>query len=295
MSHPVSRRHFIGAAATTLAMGYVAPLSALALSEKDLSALCSRLEQRLQGRLGVALIDTATGTGQQYRGNERFPLCSTFKLLACAAILSRVDAKQENLERLIAIRPGQIVNYSPVTQEHVGASMPLGDICHAALTQSDNTAGNLLLEALGGPTAITTFARTLNDEVTRLDRWETALNEAIPGDPRDTTTPQAMASDVHRVLDQHLSIRARQQLSDWLVHSQTGFSRLRAGLPSHWQVGDKTGMGQQGSTCDLAVIWPPGKAPIIAAVYMAETPASVDERNRAFADIGRFIAENGVR
>lgn len=290
MSRPLSRRYFIGATSAALAVGYLSPLSALTPRESDLTALCTRLEQKLQGRLGVAFINTATGASEQYHGGERFPLCSTFKLLACAAVLARVDAKQENLERLIAISHEMLVSYSPVTQQHVGASMPLGDICKAALTQSDNTAGNLLLQALGGPAAITAFARTLNDNVTRLDRWETALNEATPGDPRDTTTPLAMVNGMHHALSSRLSAQARQQLMDWLIESETGFSRLRAGLPEHWQAGDKTGTGQQGSACDVAILWPPGKAAIIAAVYMTETSASIDERNEVFAEIGRFIA-----
>jgi beta-lactamase class A len=157
----------------------------------------------------------------------------------------------------------------------------------------DNTAGNLLLASLGGPPGLTAFARSLGDGVSRLDRVETDLNEATPGDPRDTTTPAAMLEDLRRiVLGDVLSARSRERLTAWLVANRTGDKRLRAGLPGDWRVGDKTGAGNHAATNDIAVIWPPGRGPIVATAYFAESPGSVDDRNAMLAQVGRLIAES---
>ena len=159
------------------------------------------------------------------------------------------------------------------------------------MPQSDNTAANLILKALGGPPAVTRFARSLGDPVTQLDRWETDLNEATPGDPRDTTTPDAMAANLHALaVDGGLSQRSRGRLNAWLVANKSGDARLRAGLPKDWRIGDKTGSGDHGTTSDVAVIWPPRRKPLIVGVYMTETEASFDDRNAAVAGIGRAVA-----
>jgi len=281
----ISRRTFtLGAAVLT----GLAPLSAVA---DDLNAELLRLETAIQGRLGVAVLDTATGRRLGQRGDERFPMCSTFKLLASGAVLARVDAGREDLDRRIKFEASDLVTYSPVTKDRVGGEgMTLAELCKAGLTQSDNTAGNLLLANLGGPAAITAFARSLGDNVTRLDRIETALNEATPGDPRDTTTPDAMAANLNAlVLGDRLSERSRGQLAQWLIANQTGAAKLRAGLPADWRVGDKTGGGDFGTTNDVAVLWPPGRQPLIVAVYLTETKASFDDRNATIAAVGRAV------
>jgi beta-lactamase class A len=110
--------------------------------------------------------------------------------------------------------------------------MTLAALCEATMTLSDNTAGNLVLKAIGGPAGFTAFARALGDPVTRLDRWEPGLNEARPGDPRDTTSPDAMAANLQRLaLGDALSPRSRDRLVAWLVANTTGDARLRAGAP----------------------------------------------------------------
>ena len=158
------------------------------------------LEAESGGRLGVRVRDMRTGATFGHRADERFPLCSTFKLLAAGAVLARVDAGRESLERRIPYGPADLVDYSPVTQPRLGAGgMALGDLCEAAVTLSDNTAANLILSTLGGPAGLTAYLRTLGDPVTRLDRTEPTLNEAVPGDPRDTTTPTAMLADLERL------------------------------------------------------------------------------------------------
>jgi beta-lactamase class A len=258
------------------------------------NARLAELERRGGGRLGVALLDVASGTRVGHRADERFAMCSTFKFLAVAAVLGRVDREEEHLERRIVFAETDIVPYSPVTKDHVGAhGMTLSDICEAALTQSDNTAGNLLLASLGGPAGLTAYARSLGDQITRLDRIETDLNEATPGDLRDTTTPAAMLENLRQIaLGDVLSRRSRERLTTWLIANKTGDKRLRAGLPADWRVGDKTGAGGNGATNDIAVIWPPGRGPIVVTAYFAESPASPDDRNIVLAQVGRLIAEN---
>jgi len=244
------------------------------------------------GRLGVAALDSATGEALGHRADERFAMCSTFKLLAAACVLSRVDAGKDSLDRRVRFSKSELVTYSPVTQLHADTDrMTLADICEAAITQSDNTAGNLLLASFGGPAALTAFARSLGDEVTRLDRIETALNEAAPGDPRDTTTPSAMLANMRTLLlETRLSAGSRRQLIEWLIANKTGDKRLRAGIPASWRIGDKTGSGGHGATNDIAIMWPDGAAPILVAVYFAESKLDDDARNAVIAEVGRVIA-----
>lgn len=251
----------------------------------------ARIEAGVSGRLGVAVHDTGSGQHHGHRSGERFPMCSTFKVLACAAVLGRVDRGQEHLSRRIQFEASDLVTYSPVTKNRVGGGgMALAELCEAGITQSDNTAGNLVLASLGGPSGVTAYARVLGDAVTRLDRTETSLNDAVPGDPRDTTTPDAMTANLQAlVVDDALSQPSRDQLTAWLVANQTGGAKLRAGLPGDWRVGDKTGGGDWGTTNDVAVIWPPGRKPVIVSVYLTGTKASFDDRNAAIAAVGRAV------
>jgi beta-lactamase class A len=219
-------------------------------------------------------------------------MCSTFKVLAAAMVLTRVDRGEESLDRRIVYSKESVVSYSPETEKHAGEDgMTLGEICKAGLTLSDNTAANMMLESLGGPANLTEFARSLGDGVTRLDRIETGLNEAKPGDPRDTTSPAAMADNLRKILlGDALSASSRYQLANWMVANKTGDKRLRAGVPRDWRVGDKTGSGGNAETNDIAVLWPPGRAPIIVTAYFAESPASDEARNTVLAEVGRLAA-----
>jgi beta-lactamase class A len=179
-----------------------------------------------------------------------------------------------------------------VTEKHTADGMTLAELCDAAVTLSDNTAGNLLLAALGGPAGITAFARSLGDPVTRLDRIEPELNEAKPGDPRDTTSPAAMTANLRAlVLGDALSAASRAQLTAWLAANKTGDTRLRAQLPAGWRVGDKTGTGGNGSNNDVGVLWPPGRAPIVVSAYLTETAVPPEQRNAAIAAVGQAVAE----
>lgn len=258
-----------------------------------LSAELTRIEAASRGRLGVAILDTETGLQVDHRGSERFPMCSTFKLLAAAGVLARVDRHEESLSRRIRFDEEELVENSPITQHHIGEpGMTLSELCEAALNYSDNTAGNMLLRTLGGPPGLSRYARTLGDDVTHLDRWETALNEATPGDPRDTTTPSAMRANLQRlVLGNALSQTSREQLKLWLLGCRTSDARLKATLPSNWRVGDKTGTGDHGSTNDIGLIWRPHLKPIIVAAYLTNTNASPPQRDGTIASVGGLISE----
>ncbi|WP_416339006.1 class A beta-lactamase [Paraburkholderia sp. CNPSo 3076] len=251
------------------------------------------IEAQAGGRLGVAMLDTASGDARGWRMHERFPMCSTFKVLLVSAVLTRKDHGKEDLARKVVYSPAQVVSYSPVSGPRAGGEgMTVAELCEAALTRSDNTAANLLLESIGGPSAITAFARSIGDPVTRLDRNETTLNEAIPGDPRDTTTPAAMVANLRELLlGERLSAASREQLIAWLVANKTGDARLRAGLPKDWRVGDKTGTGDRGTANDVAIVWPTGRAPILVTTYLTgATHASSAQRDAAIARVGVWVA-----
>src|SRR6185437_9834074 len=252
------------------------------------------IEARLGGRLGVAALDTQAGQRVEHRASERFPMCSTFKFLLVSAILSRVDAKQEKLDRFIHYTRTDLLDYAPITKAHVQeGGMTISALSAAAIEYSDNTAANLLLDVLGGPAAVTHYARTLGDSVTRLDRNEPTLNTAIPGDLRDTTTPSAMLTDIREILleGQTLSSESRKQLEVWMIADTTGLTSLRAGLPSAWRVGDKTGSGKNGATNDIAICWPPNRAPILITAYFVGSSASDADRYAALAEVGRIVTD----
>jgi beta-lactamase class A len=265
------------------------PASAFAASlHDDLAAL----EAKSGGRLGVAVLDTASGARIDYRGNERFPLCSTFKVLAVSAVLKRVETGREHLDRRFVLKRSDLVAYSPVLKDRVGDAITLAELCAAAMTESDNTAADFVLKSLGGPAAVTAYARTIGDTVTHLDNNEPLLNHAKPAGlaKSDTTTPVAMVADLQTlVLGDALAPSSRDQLKAWLLGCKTGDKRLRAGLPAGWQCGEKTGSDEShGSTNDVGVLWPPQqRPPVIVAAYLTQTKAKYEDREAALADVAR--------
>ena len=267
------------------------------IKSKGLVDFVAATEKRLDARIGLAVYDYHSGRRWEYNANDRFPITSTFKALACAAVLARVDAGAEDLERVVIVRESDLVPYAPVTERRLGGQgMTLHELCDATMSTSDNVAANLILRSLGGPEGLTGFARRIGDSVTRLDRWETGLNEARPGDPRDTTTPNAMLQNLQRLLfGDVLSTASQRQLADWLAGNKVGGPLIRAGLPDDWRIGDRTGAGGYGSRAVIAVIWPPGQRPVIVALYITETKASLDERNAAIAAIAGALREELVR
>jgi beta-lactamase class A len=263
------------------------------IAQSEFENRVATIEARTGGRIGVAALDTGSGKHLDYRSEERFPMCSTFKFLAAEAVLKRVDEKQEKLDRFVSYDAKDILEYAPVTKAHLKeGGMTLSALCAAAIEQSDNTAGNLLLEAIGGPIGLTNFTRAIGDKVTRLDRKEPELNTSGPSDERDTTTPAAMLADMFQlVLGNTLSPSSRHQLEQWLQANQTGASMIRAGIPTSWIIGDKTGRGANGATNDIAIMRPPGRAPILLAIYSVGSAAPADERAAAIVEAARVVAE----
>ena len=251
----------------------------------------ARIAAEIDAHVGFAAYDSESEQSWEYQGDQRFALSSTFKTLACAALLHRVDAGQESLERAVSFSKSDLVTYSQITETHAGAQpMTLSDLCEAALTMSDNTAANLVLRALGGPEKVTSFVRGLGDDVTRLDRWETELNEAVPDENRDTTTPNAMVKNLQSLLlGDALSEKSRDQLRDWLTRNQVADGFFRAAVPEGWVVADRTGAGGFGLRSITAIIWPPEREPIVVALYLTQTEASFSERNEAIAELGKAI------
>jgi len=285
-----TRRTFL--IGTTALLGAGVSWPAAFARPQEMKEKISRIEGKAKGRLGVAVLDTGSDRRLGYREDERFPMCSTFKLLAAAAILKRVEQGEEMLNRRVHFSKSDMVTYSPMTEKHLGDGMTVAELCEAAITLSDNTAGNLMLDMIGGPSGVTSFARQLGDPLTRLDRIEPALNEAVPGDPRDTTSPGAMTENLRKLMfGNALAKASSKQLKAWLLANKTGDARLRARLPAGWRVGDKTGSGERGSTNDVGILWRPNAPPIVVAAYLTETEASASQRNEALAAVGEAVAE----
>jgi len=219
-------------------------------------------------------------------------MCSTFKLMLAAAILSRVDAGSLRLDATVPFRRSDLLPNSPVTAAHASAgALPLGSMLEAVIEVSDNTAANRLLDLIGGPAGYTAYLRSLGDSSTRLDRVEVALNSNRPGDVRDTTTPRSMLDDMQRaLLGDLLSEGSRGQLLRWMRDCQTGHDRLRARLPPDWEAGDKTGTGSNGAINDLAIFFPPRQSPILVACYLTGSTRSMGVLNAAHARLGALVA-----
>jgi len=265
--------------------------AANAATVADLDRAMAAIERESGGRLGVAWFDSGGGRQFAWRGDERFPMCSSFKLLLVAAVLEQVDRKAERLDRNIAIRQADMVSHAPVTGAHIGGELSVAALCEATLTLSDNPAANLLLERLGGPAGLTAFVRRHGDRITRLDRNEPLLNEALVGDMRDTTSPRAMVQTMRRLLlGTILSVASRDMLTTWIIANRTGDEQIRAGLPSGWRVGDKTGAGANGTNNDIAIIWPAGGSPWLLSIYLTGAKVDLAARKAAVASVARLIA-----
>lgn len=252
-----------------------------------------QLEMKSGGRLGVAAMDTGSGRWIGYRSGERFAMCSTHKFLTAAGILFLVDQGRLTLDQRVFYGRAELLDYAPVASKNVDAGyMTVDALCAATVDLSDNTANNLLLGLLGGPEGWTRYARLIGDATSQLDRIEPSLNTAIPGDPRDTTTPDTMVSNLGVVLlTDALSGKSRTRLERWMAGNTVTASLLRAGLPAGWRVSDKSGAGQNGTRNDIGVIRPPGAAPILAAVYCTEAALPPASRDSLIADAGRIIAQ----
>jgi len=261
-------------------------------AQSDAETQLAELERTCGGRLGVSGFHTGSGARLQHRAHERFPLCSTFKLVLAAAVLERSATDASLLGRRISVGKGDLVSHSPVAEKHLATGMTVNEMCAATMQYSDNAAANLLLKVLGGPAAVTAFARRIGDTTFRLDRTEPELNTAIPGDPRDTTTPAAMSDTVQRLaLGDALGAPQREQMREWLLGNTTSTERFLAGVPKGWRVGDKTGAGSYGSTNDVGVLWPPSGAPLVLSVYLTFPDKDAKNRNDVVAEATRIAVK----
>lgn len=287
----MDRRGFLRGAA--LCAGALAGGARAGSAEEAGQAQRLRVLEHGLGRLGVYAIDTGSGQTFGHRADERFMLLSTFKCLAAACVLARVDRGEERLDRRIAFGRQDLLPWSPVTQQQVDAGgMTLGDLCAAAVASSDNAAGNLVLKTIGGPAGLTGFLRAWGDATTRLDRDEPTLNLPQAAEPLlDTTTPRAMAQTLRLLLlGEALSAPSRGQLVHWLRACQTGDKRLKAGLPAGWTLGDKTGTNRTDAN-DVGIVFPPGRAPIVVAAFLAGNgPARSADKEAVLAGVGRLLA-----
>ncbi|MGV1761573.1 class A beta-lactamase [Rhizobium sp. A22-96] len=262
-------------------------------SDKGIAARLKKLEKRSGGRLGVAVLNTATGQLAGNRLDERFAMCSTFKALAVAFTLSRVDHGQEQLDRRIFFKEGDLVTPFKATKPHLADGMTIEQLCEAALIVSDSTAANLLLASFGGPAALTGYLRSLGDPVTRLDKIELDLNIVKPGETHDTTSPRAMVATLQKIiLGDALSAASRAKLTNWMIASKDAAAqRLRVGLPNGWRIANKPGTWNGISTNDIGVIFPPGRDPIVVAAYLGEAPGSIKDQEAILAEVARIVAE----
>ncbi|HEY2685674.1 MAG TPA: class A beta-lactamase [Steroidobacteraceae bacterium] len=282
----IDRRRFVIAASLSIS----GSMRAAELRFAGLKPAFKQLEEYNGGRLGVAVLDLTTGERSGFRDNERFAMCSTFKFLLAAQVLRRIDRREEALSRAIAVPAKPLLYHSPLTEAHAGGSMTVAELVEAVLTQSDNTAANLLLESIGGPDSLTRFARVIGDTLTRLDRTETSLNEALAGDARDTTSPRSMTDNLNSVLFGRVLLPAsRAQLTTWMTACETGLDRLRAKLPSGWRAADKTGANGEHTSNDIGVFWPVGRSPVIIAAYITQCQGPESKRAAMLAEIGRLV------
>ncbi|HHF3003600.1 CARB family carbenicillin-hydrolyzing class A beta-lactamase [Vibrio diabolicus] len=258
----------------------------------QLSEDISLIEQQTSSRIGVSVWDTQTDERWDYRGDERFPLMSTFKTLACATMLSDMDSGKLSKNATAKVDERSIVVWSPVMDKLAGQNTRVEHACEAAMLMSDNTAANLVLNEIGGPKAVTMFLRTIGDKATRLDRLEPRLNEATPGDNRDTTTPNAMVNTLRTLIEgETLSYESRVQLKIWMQDNKVSDSLMRSVLPTGWSIADRSGAGGHGSRGINAIIWKENHRPVYISIYVTETELSLQARDQLIAQISQLILQ----
>ncbi|MBQ0867166.1 class A beta-lactamase [Streptomyces sp. RK75] len=256
----------------------------------EVAAAFKKLERKYDARLGVHAVDTGSNQEISYHADERFAYASTHKAFTAAAILDKHSLS--GLDEVITYKKKDLLPHSPVTSKHVGEGMTLRALCAATVRYSDNAADNLLLRELGGPKALDAFLEDLGDDVTHANRYEQELNEATPGDKRDTTTPRAFAEDLRAVaLGDALDKKERAQLNTWMRESPTGKTLINAGFPKDWTVADKSGAGRYASRNDIAVVRPPGKAPLVVTVMSKRSERDADYDDKLVSEAASVVAD----
>lgn len=256
----------------------------------EITKTIKNVEKEINANVGVAIYNTQTDEIWDYNGNTRFPIMSTFKTIAAANILYNVDNNNQSLEEQIGITPDMILSYAPITKDYVDKKITLRDAAAAAMLMSDNTAANIMLKKIGGPENMTKFLRTIGDNTTRLDRIEPFLNEGLKGDTRDTTTPNAIVKTLNELIyGQTLSLNSKKQLKQWMMDNKVSDNLLRSVLPNGINIADRSGAGGYGSRGITAIVWSETVPPLIISIYLTQTDASFDDRNKSIAKIGDSI------
>ena len=254
--------------------------------------VCATIEDRLRGHMGFSALDTHTGQRIRWRADERFAMCSTFKVALVAAVLARIDRRDFLPDHMLNFDPANLLGASRASAQHPDGRISVIEACEGVITVSDNTAANALLDLIGGPAVLTDFFRSLGDQVSRLDRYEMELNSNVAGDVRDTTTPDAMLHTLQALLlGDVLSHVSRGRLTEWMSNEQNGRSRARAGLPTSWRVANKPGTSANGAVNDIGIAWPPHRQPIIWAAYTNAPSAKTAESEAAIAQAAASAAQ----
>lgn len=294
-----TRRDFLILSMASSALAATSSVTQPASRHSDATERLRALEVG-QARLGVCFLDTVTGETSGHRLEERFAMCSSFKLAMVAACLREADSGRLNLEEILPYSEEDLLPWAPVTRKHLSkGGLSIATLAQAAQERSDGVAANLLIKRLGGPKAVTMKFREMGDTVTRLDRYEPDLGLVLSADTRDTTSPMAYAQLVRRILTGSiLQKNSRARLLEWARNTSTGANRLRAGLPADWRTGNKTGTGRDEGTTnkcnDVAITFPPGKNPIIIAAYFdsGEYTEKIEARHEAvLAEVGKIAAK----
>ena len=249
-----------------------------------------QIESRVSARIGIAVYDSATKQTWSYKGDERFPMMSTFKTLACANLLYDFENEGLDLGLKVDIESDDLIVWSPVTKHLVGKELSLENACTATMTMSDNTAANVVLTGVGGPNGLTEFLRLAGDSNTRLDHMEPELNHARPGDVRDTTTPNSMVVTLNElVYGNTLSQESKLKLKNWMMGNKVSDGMLRSILPNDWSIADRSGAGAYGSRAITAMVWSENRAPLIISISLTETEFTIQERDKVINEIGQLI------
>jgi len=257
--------------------------------EKEIKSI----EESLSAQIGVTILNVETAYSWDYKGDETFPLTSTFKTIACAKLLHDYDNKNIDMNNTVKIKDIDLVEYSPVMKNYVDQEITLSQACQAAMYMSDNTAANIIIKSVGGTQSITNFVRDIGDKNTRLDRLEPDLNEGLLNDPRDSTTPNAISNTLNKLLfSSILSGSSKHQLKEWMIKNQVTGNLLRSVLPEKWEIADRSGAGGFGARSITALVWAKHQSPLIISIYIAQTEASMDERNQAIVKIGKAIFDS---
>ncbi|MED0999285.1 class A beta-lactamase [Bacillus mobilis] len=250
-----------------------------------------KLEKEYDAKLGIYALDTGTNQTVTYRSDERFAYASTHKALAVGALLQKKSI--EDLDQKIKYTSKDLVNYNPITEKYVDTGMTLKELADASIRYSDNTAQNLILKQLGGPSEFKKSLREIGDSVTNPERFEPELNEVQPGDTRDTSTPMALATSLQTyALSDILPIEKRNFLIDLMKRNTTGDNLIRAGVPEEWEVADKSGSGSYGTRNDIAIIWPPNKKPIVLAVLSNHAKEDAKYEDKLIADATKIVLDS---